>query len=144
MDYRIRPLDISDYGNIVRLWQICGLPYKPSGRDSYKAMKKEFRRDETCFFGLFDDDKLIGTVIGSSDGRKGWINRLVIDPDYRGKKLAHRLIKECEDHFYNLDISVIACLIEDINTPSLSTFKNAGYIISGDILYCSKRSSQEK
>jgi len=107
-------------------------------------MKKEFMRSETCFVGLFDEDKLIGTVIGSSDGRKGWINRLAVDPDYRGKRLAHKLIKECENHFYDLGISVIACLIEDINTPSLSTFKNAGYIISNDILYCSKRSSQDE
>jgi ribosomal protein S18 acetylase RimI-like enzyme len=144
MEYRIRPLEISDYENIIRLWQICGLPYRPNGRDSFEAMKKEFRRSETCFFGLYDEDKLVGTVIGSSDGRKGWINRLAIDPDYRGQKLAHRLIKECEDFFCSLGISVIACLIEDINTPSLSAFRNAGYIISNEILYCSKRPSQEE
>ncbi len=143
MDYLIRPLDITDYENMTELWQRSGLPFRPKGRDSYEAMAKEFKRMETCFFGMFDGDKMIGTIIGSSDGRKGWINRLVIDPDYRGRKLAARLIKECEEYLNDLGISVIACLIEDVNTPSLSAFEKAGYKISNEILYCSKRPSED-
>ena len=143
MEYLIRPLDISDYDDLIRLWQICGLPHRPLGRDSREAMAKEFKRMETCFFGMFDGAKMIGSIIGSSDGRKGWINRLAIDPDYRGRKLAHKLIKECEEYLYDLGIKVIACLIEEQNTPSLSTFRNAGYEISDEILYCSKRPSED-
>jgi len=143
MESLIRPLDITDYEDMTRLWQICGLPFRPKGRDSYEAMAIEFKRMETCFLGLFDNDKMIGTIIGSSDGRKGWINRLVIDPEYRGRKLAGRLIKECEEYFHELGLSVIACLIEDVNTPSLSAFEKAGYKISDEILYCSKRSSDD-
>jgi len=143
MDHLIRPLDITDYEELTRLWQISGLPFRPKGRDSYEAMAKEFKRMETCFFGMFDGDKMIGSIIGSSDGRKGWINRLAIDPDYRGQKLAGELIKECEDFLHDLGLEVIACLIEDVNTPSLSTFEKAGYKISDEILYCSKRPSED-
>ena len=143
MDHLIRPLDITDYEEMIRLWQICGLPFRPKGRDSYEAMTGEFKREETCFLGMFDGDKMIGTIIGSSDGRKGWINRLAIDPDYRGRKLAARLIDECEQYLYDLGLEVIACLIEDVNTPSLSAFENSGYKISDQILYCSKRPSED-
>ncbi|MCP4703765.1 MAG: GNAT family N-acetyltransferase [candidate division Zixibacteria bacterium] len=143
MEYLIRPLDITDYKEMTRLWQISGLPYRANGRDSSEAMAVEFKRMETCFLGMFDGDKMIGTIIGSSDGRKGWINRLAIDPDYRGQKLASRLIKECEDFLHDLGLEVIACLIEDVNTPSLSAFEKSGYKISDEILYCSKRESEE-
>ncbi|HHI01975.1 MAG: hypothetical protein DRP51_06185 [Candidatus Zixiibacteriota bacterium] len=143
MEYLIRPLDISDYDDIIRLWQTGGLPFRPRGRDSYKAMAREFKRMETCFLGMFDGERMIGTIIGSSDGRKGWINRLVIDPDYRGRQLAGRLIEECERYLYDLGLSVIACLVEDVNTPSLSAFEKAGYKISNEILYCSKRPSED-
>jgi ribosomal protein S18 acetylase RimI-like enzyme len=143
MEHDIKPLDISDYDDLVRLWQVCGLMYRPRGRDSREAMTKEFIREETCFLGMYDGDKLIGSVIGSSDGRKGWISRLAIHPDYRGKRLAHRLIKVAEDFLHDLGLEVIACLIEDWNTPSLSTFKNAGYDITDEILYCSKRPSED-
>lgn len=143
MEYLIRPLDLTDYEAMIRLWQICGLPYRPKGRDSSEAMAIEFKRMDTCFLGMFDENKMIGTIIGSSDGRKGWINRLAIDPDYRGRKLGGRLIAECEDYLHDLGLAVIACLIEDVNTPSLSAFEKAGYKISNDILYCSKRESEE-
>ncbi len=143
MDYLIRPLDITDYKEMARLWQISGLPYRPQGRDSSEVMAVEFKRMETCFLGMFDGKKMIGTIIGSSDGRKGWINRLAVDPDYRGQKLAGLLIAECEDYLHDLGLKVIACLIEDVNTPSLSAFEKAGYKISDEILYCSKRESEE-
>ena len=112
-------------------------------KQSPKTILNEFKRMETCFLGMFDGDKMIGTIIGSSDGRKGWINRLAIDPDYRGRNLAHRLIEECERYLYDLGLSVIACLIEDVNFPSLSAFKKAGYEITDQILYCSKRPSED-
>ena len=143
MDYLIRPLDITDYEDMIKLWRLTGLPFRPKGRDSFSAMTKEFKRMETCFLGMFDENRMIGTIIGSSDGRKGWINRLAIDPEYRGRKLAGRLIKECEQYLNKLGLEVIACLIEDVNTPSLSAFENAGYKISDEILYCSKRPSED-
>ena len=49
MDYLIRPLDISDYDEMTRLWQISGLPFRPKGRDSYEAMALEFKRMKQNF-----------------------------------------------------------------------------------------------
>jgi GNAT superfamily N-acetyltransferase len=106
-------------------------------------MKKDFERMDTCILGTFDDGRLIGSIVGSSDGRKGWINRLAIDPDFRGRGLGLTLIKECENFLSDLGIKVFACLIEDWNAPSLSVFKKAGFDISDKILYCSKRGSME-
>ncbi len=71
MEYPIRHLNIDDYDRLVRLWDICGLEYRPLGRDSAEAMKTEFCREETCFLGMSDEDRLIGSIIGSSDGRQG-------------------------------------------------------------------------
>lgn len=140
---RIRPITSDEYEDLIRLWSICGLKYHPKGRDSFGNMKKEFERMETVFLGMYDDDRMIGAVIGTSDGRKGWINRLVVDPDYRGRGLALKLIAECEEALHDMGLKVISCLIEDWNTPSLSCFEKAGYVLHGDIVYCSKRESDE-
>jgi len=143
MDYPIRHLSESDYDSIIRLWGDSGLTYRPSGRDAREVITKELQRTDTCFLGMFDGDKLIGVIIGTSDGRKGWINRLAIDPDYRGQNLAGHLIKAAEDFLHGLGIKVIAALIEDYNTPSMSAFVKAGYIFDQKILYCSKRFSSD-
>jgi ribosomal protein S18 acetylase RimI-like enzyme len=106
-------------------------------------MAKEFKRQETCILGMFDRDIMIGSIIGSSDGRKGWINRLAVDPDYRGQGLAGKLIEECEDFLHKLGLKLIAALIEANNDPSFKAFKKAGYIFANGITYCSKRISPE-
>ncbi|MBU4189834.1 MAG: GNAT family N-acetyltransferase [Candidatus Thermoplasmatota archaeon] len=40
---------------------------------------------------------LIGVVVGSDDGRKGWINRLAVDLKHRKKGVARVLINAVED-----------------------------------------------
>jgi len=144
--YPIRHLDESDYDAIIRIWGDSGLPFKPNGRDSRDTIGKEFKRMDTCYYGMFDpdnDNRMIGVIVGTSDGRKGWINRLAIDPDYRGRALGGLLIKEAEQFLYDLGIKVIACLIEDKNTPSMSAFVKEGYSCMPDILYFSKRGNEE-
>jgi GNAT superfamily N-acetyltransferase len=143
MDYLIRPLDETDYEAIIQLWADAGLPYKPAGRDSLRALRREFKRRDSCYLGMFDGGRLIGVVIGASDGRKGWISRLAVHPDYRGRGLAGKLIEEVERFLYSLGLKVLACLIEDYNTPSMSAFIKAGYICGRNILYFSKRGSHE-
>jgi ribosomal protein S18 acetylase RimI-like enzyme len=144
MDYLIRPLDSSDYNAIISLWGRSGLPFKQKGRDSRENMEREFNRSETCLLGMFDGDKMIGAIVGTSDGRKGWINRLAVDPDYRGRGLASYLIIEAEKFLYDLGIKVIAALIEEYNTPSMSAFIKEGYTCAPKILYFSKRPSVDE
>ena len=86
---------------------------------------------------------MIGSILGNSDGRKGWINRLAVDPDYRGRGLAARLIAECEKQLYSLGIKVIAALIEGDNKSSESAFSKAGYSYWDEIKYYSKRFSDD-
>lgn len=143
MDYPIRHLKEADYKEMIRLWQRAGLTHRPHGRDSYASMSSEFARAETCILGMYDGDRLIGAIIGTSDGRRGWMNRLAIDPDYRGKGLAARLIKDAENFLSGFGVKVMAVLIEDENLPSISAFQKAGYIYGEKILYFSKRSSSE-
>lgn len=143
MKYKIRKLEISDYNDLMNLWQKCGLPCKPKGRDSHGKMTVEFKRDETCIWGMFDNSKLIGTIVGTSDGRKGWINRLAIDPDYQGQGLAVILIEKCEKFLFELGLMIIAALIEDYNNSSKSLFSKAGYKFGDDVHYFSKRLSDD-
>jgi len=129
--------------DLTSLWQGCDLPCRPKGRDSREAIAKEMMRTETGFLGMFDEGKLIGIILGTSDGRKGWINRLAIDPQYRRQGLGDIMIQKCEEFLYGLGLKVIAALIEGENTASFAAFKKAGYIYAEDIAYYSKRQSAD-
>jgi GNAT superfamily N-acetyltransferase len=143
MANKIRQLSIDDYDEIIRIWSFAGLPFKPKGRDSKELMEKEMANANVIYYGMYIDEKLVGVCIGNYDGRRGWINRLAIDPDYRGKNLSAELIEKCEQFLYSIGAKVICALIEDINYPSVTTFKKAGYICEDEIKYFAKRPSKD-
>ncbi len=142
MTTSIRRLSIADYDDILRLWSIAGLPFKPHGRDSRESIAKEILLPQCRFFGLYDGDLMLGVAIASYDGRRGWINRMAVHPDYRGLRLAGQLIRECESFLESQGAVVICGLIEEMNTPSMACFNKAGYVCESTIKYFAKRQSK--
>ena len=77
--------------------------------------------------GLRADDKLVAVAVLTHDGRKGWINRLAVEPAYRRQGLARRLVAEAERWFaQDVGLEVWAALIERHNDASLLLFERAG------------------
>jgi len=139
----IRKLTINNYEDIIKLWSRATLPYKPKGRDSKDAIQAQIEANPEFFLGAFERNRLIGSVILSCDMRKGWINRLAVDPDYRRRGVAKALIAEAEKILRKYGIKIFCALIEDYNNVSKEFFKKCGYVEHRDILYYSKRDSDE-
>ena len=139
----IRSLTIQDFEALLNLWQRAGLSIRPKGRDRYEAIAREMQANPDGFIGLFDGDRLIGFSLATYDGRKAWINRVAIDPDYRRRGLAHKMIKESEQRLNERGTFIIAVLIEDDNEASLELFQKEGYVLHKDIFYLTKRESAD-
>ncbi|MCK4660662.1 MAG: GNAT family N-acetyltransferase [Phycisphaerae bacterium] len=123
----IRPATASDYDGIAVLWLVAGLPVKPHGRDGRASFVEQLRRFPTCYLVACDRDRVVGVVLGTHDQRKGWINRLAVDPGFRRRGIAARLITACEEALRAEGIEIIAALIEEDNESSIHTFECSGY-----------------
>lgn len=139
----IRRLAINDYEEMVKLWIKAELPFKPKGRENREAIAAQMEANPEFFLGAFEDDRLIGTVIISCDLRKGWINRLAVDPDCRRRGIAKALIAESEKILRRHCIKIFCVLIEDYNTVSKKLFKACNYVEGSDIIYFSKRDGDQ-
>ena len=140
---QIRRLTIDNYEEMTRLWSKADLPFKPKGRDSKDAIAGEMQANPEFFLGAIEDHALIGVAILSCDERKGWINRLAVDPDYRRRGVAKKLIEESERIFRQRKMRIFCALIEDYNEASKKLFRGCGYTEHHDIIYFSKRDSEE-
>ncbi len=136
---KIRSLTIADYYQIVALWKRAGLPFTPLGRDRKGAVQAQMAEDPDFFLGVFEDNRLVGVVIATSDGRKGWINRLAVDPDFRRRGLAEKLISEAENALHKHGIRMFCALIDDDNEVSKLLFRKCGYKEHRDIVYFRKK-----
>lgn len=136
----IRQFKPEDYDRIISLWRSADLPVRPEGRDSHKKVNEQIRSGSTILLVAEWNGKIVGTVLGTHDGRKGWINRLAVDSAYRRKHIANRLVSEVENWFEENGLEVFACVIESENTISMELFKKLGYE-EWDVRYFSKRKS---
>lgn len=139
MDKTIRRLTAEDYDEMIRVWSVSGLPFKPNGRESRAMVAAEIAREQCAFFGTFDGDKMVALVIANYDGRRGWINRLAVDPDYRHLGLAAELLEKGEEFLHRYGDVIICALIEEMNLPSMGLFKKNGFVCLKEITYWSKR-----
>jgi N-acetylglutamate synthase len=135
----IRAFLMDDYDAVMRLWEEAGLPARPLGRDSRESLSNEFSFSVGSLLVAEEDGAVVGAVLGTHDGRKGWINRLAVAPTYRGRGLGRRLVAEVETRFEALGLQIVACLIEAPNVGSMRFFETLGYAASPDIVYFSKR-----
>lgn len=138
-----RELVPDDYDSMIAAWNAAGLPAKPVGRDSRAELSQHLLQEPEFFIGAFDNDKLIGLVIASSDRRKGWINRLAVIPDYRGRGIARELIRRAEQALYKTGIRIISCLIFKTNLPSIKLFESEDYDSTCPVLYLRKAFSDD-
>jgi N-acetylglutamate synthase len=135
----IREFSIKDYDSLITLWNNAKIPFKPKGRDRRDKIEYELKQGRDIFLVAEINGKLVGSVFGTHDGRKGWINRLAVSPEFQRQNIAKKLIAEVEDRFSELGIDIIACLVEDWNIKSLKVFEKLGYKNHSDIVYFSKR-----
>ncbi len=139
----IRPLKGEDPERILELWRLAGLSHRPRGRDTVDALRAEFAGAGDLHLGAYSGGDLIGTVLATDDGRKGWINRLAVHPERQGEGVGTRLLREAEARLRSRGRRTIAALVEDWNVESLDFFQRRGYRLHEDIHYLSKREDQE-
>lgn len=139
----IRQLVIDDYDGIVEIWELAGLSHRPLGRDARELFQLEIDQNTAVFLGAESDDVLVGVVLATHDGRKGWINRLAVLPEYRSRGIGRALAIEAEHRLNDLGIRIVTCLIEGGNDASAKFFESLGYVGHPDITYYSKRQSAD-
>jgi ribosomal protein S18 acetylase RimI-like enzyme len=143
---RLKLLRIEDYEDMIESWNRAGLTIKVKGRESRESIERELKFGGASFIGAFDGSngaKPVGLVIANYDGRRGWINRVAVLPEYRRRGVASALIKEAEEFLKKKGAKIIAALIVKSNTPSRKLFEKNGYSTNEEIAYYSKRESPE-
>lgn len=132
-----------EYEAVLRLWTDAGLPYRPLGRDSPEKVAIELQRGTAVFLAAEASGELVGVVLGTHDGRKGWINRLAVASAWQRRGIARLLVREVEARLAARGMEITAALVETPNQASLAFFLEIGYLHDAEIEYVSKRRSAD-
>jgi N-acetylglutamate synthase-like GNAT family acetyltransferase len=140
---KIRKATTNDIPSILQLWASADLPVKPKGRDKITNLEKQFKLPNMWILVAEEEKVILGVVLVTHDGRKGWINRLAVQPKRIREGIGTKLLKEAEKTLLEKGIEVFAALITQDNVASRILFEKENYIYHKEITYYSKRISQD-
>jgi ribosomal protein S18 acetylase RimI-like enzyme len=123
--FRIRNFQISDYEEVKALWVAAGLEVRPG--DNRKEIKLKLTRDPELFLVAEAGGRIVGTVIGAWDGRRGWIYHLGVLPESQRKGVATRLVREVERRMKAKGVVKVNASIYKWNKRSIAFFRANGY-----------------
>ena len=86
----IREMTIDDYEEVFALWQITS-KRALSKADEKAKIESYLTRSEGMSKVAVIDGKIVGTVLASHDGRRGFIHHMAVMPQYRRKHIGHSL-----------------------------------------------------
>jgi ribosomal protein S18 acetylase RimI-like enzyme len=130
-------MHISDYEQALQLWQ--SLPGMGLSSADEKENIREFlqKNPGTCFVAL-KDENLIGTILGGSDGRRGYIYHLAVQQTEQKIGVGKKLMYLCLNEFKKSGIQKCHIFVISDNAEGIAFWENVGWQPRDDILVMSK------
>lgn len=123
----IREFRLDDYDAVARLWIEAGLGFRLG--DDLGSVELKVSRDPDLFLVAEEKGRIVGSVMGAWDGRRGWIYHLGVLPRARRRGIASKLIEELEARMKEKGVSKVNGLVYGWNKASLSFFTKSGYAV---------------
>ena len=122
----IRPYRESDEGEVVALWEDCGLtrPWNPPCADI--ALLRGSSHGE-ILVATKEKGDVIGSVMVGHDGHRGWIYYLAVSPSCQRRGLGSRLMRAAEAWLRERGIRKVELMIRDTNTEVTAFYARLGY-----------------
>ena len=122
---QIRSYRESDYSEVLELWKKAGITIGCS--DQEEEVKKILKNNPETFLVGTIDEKVIGSVIGGYDGRRGLIHHLAVLPKKQGKGLGKKLMLEVEKRFAKKGVVKSHLLIDSDNKQVINFYLKLGW-----------------
>jgi ribosomal protein S18 acetylase RimI-like enzyme len=85
-----------DYEQLLALWSSMERGVHVGRSDSPAEIEKKLSRDPDLFLVAECEDRIVGSVIGGYDGRRGMVYHLAVDRAFRSQGVGSRLMDEVE------------------------------------------------
>lgn len=134
---RIREFAAADLAAATALWEAAGDSVAPAPPDEIEA---KLRRDPHLFLVAESaTGELVGVVMGSTDGRRGWISRLAVAAPYRRRGVGRALVSEVERRLLAMDVPQVNLMVYRGAAQAARFWTSLGYLAFEDAVVHTRR-----
>src|SRR5947209_4936601 len=126
MEIQTREFRIGDYDAAIKLWKrLDGLDIAEG--DDRETVRRFLERNPGLSRIAEESEVIVGAVLCGHDGRRGYVYHLAVDPKYRGRGIAQRLIDECLAGLRRAGLERVNILVGKDNSPGLEFYRRTGW-----------------
>jgi ribosomal protein S18 acetylase RimI-like enzyme len=126
-----------DYNEVYSLWCACGLVLDDT--DSRAGITRLLQSNPGLSFVVEENGVVIGTVVGSFDGRRGWVRHVAVSPSHQGRGLGAALLTRLEEAFRSRNVSQISLHVHVDNAGVTAFYGRLGWTRRHDVILMTKR-----
>ena len=139
----ILPFSMDNYTQAWELWD-RSLPHSHDNSWNYAMTGRFLRHNPELCFSAFKGEQLIGTVMGSFDGRRGYIQHLAVDQSCRRSGTGRALMKKVTDAMREMDIRKVHLMVKNDNITVQEFYEKLSWDAREDITIMSIRLKEEE
>ena len=124
----IRAFVMDDYDHVVQLWRSRGIRLGPS--DTREGIEKKLARDPDLFLVAESNGAILGVVLGTWDGRQGWIYNAAVDQAVQRRGVGRLLAEELEKRLQEKGARQVGLLVGKDNYYAQDFFEALGFQIA--------------
>ena len=141
--FQIREMTIKDHDQIAEMFRATpGITFRDA--DSKEAIQTYLDRNPGLSFVAEVNGRIIGCVMCGHDGRRGYLQHLVVREEFRKRGIGEKLFKKCLDGLENIGIYKTHLFVQRTNGPGNRFWSGKGWQLREDVhMYSLNRSSNE-
>lgn len=125
---RLRDFDFErDYAAVRRLWETAGPGIHVRRSDEPQEILKKLQRDPDLFLVADVEGRIIGSVMGGFDGRRGLVYHLAVAPEFRRLGIGERLMDELERRLRAKGCIRMYLLVTKDNQEAIDFYEKRGW-----------------
>ncbi|KQR78638.1 hypothetical protein ASG35_09565 [Burkholderia sp. Leaf177] len=127
MNVQIREMVLDDYDAVVALWrETPGVDIRPV-TDSREGIGRLLARNPGLSLVAFNADTLAGCALASHDGRRGFLQHVVVAPASRGEGIARAMIDICIERLREYHLGWVHLDVVADNESASAFWQKAGW-----------------
>jgi ribosomal protein S18 acetylase RimI-like enzyme len=116
-----------DYPAVYALWENAGPGIHLRLSDEPQEIEKKLKRDPDLFLVAELDGRIVGSVLGGFDGRRGMMYHLAVDPSHRQNGIGALLMDELERRLRDRGCIRYYLLVTQDNEAAIRFYEGRGW-----------------